>query len=545
MIAQCGSCTSSSPTPLARRACRRRNSCAATGRRSRCWCARAIADVVPPIGRAALFALAAPRRRRVAAGRAGRGRLAPAPRAVRAPRPAAAGEAGLDAAGAGRGPALPSGARAAGALPLRARRAARRPDDVARPATAAASARTSTPTTCSCCRSQGRRRWRIGRARDPRLARRRAAEDARATSRPSTSGCSSPATCSTCRRAGRTTASPMGECMTCSIGFRAPAARALGARCCCSALIDAHRASADDEPPPTATRPGGDGRAGPHSRGAAGLRRGCGASPAAATRGALERALGEVLSEPKPGVVVRASPAPLPAPARRAARSPHAHDLRRAPRLHQRRVVSRRAAATRALMRRLADARRLDGGDAGRLSGEARGAARAMARGGLAAAAQRRRGRAMNDDAISEAHRVLATRGECLDAIRAALADAARAGCREIVLCDADFADWPLGERAVVESLTRWALRGRRLTLFAAGFEDAARSAIRASRMAPPLVARGRMPGRSTSRAGAGAEPAAGAGRRHPAHPRHGALARQRLGGRGGCRFAAARRLMR
>jgi hypothetical protein len=77
----------------------------------------------------------------------------------------------------------------------------------------------------------------------------------------------------------------------------------------------------------------------------------------------------------------------------------------------------------------------------------------------------------MNDEGVSEAHRVLATRGECLDAIRATLADAARVGCRELWLCDVDYADWPLGEREVIESLTRWAYGHRRLTLFAAGFE--------------------------------------------------------------------------
>jgi hypothetical protein len=57
-------------------------------------------------------------------------------------------------------------------------------------------------------------------------------------------------------------------------------------------------------------------------------------------------------------------------------------------------------------------------------------------------------------------------------AVRAALADAAAAGWRELWLCDPDFVNWPLGERAVVESLTQWAGARRRLTLVARQFDD-------------------------------------------------------------------------
>jgi hypothetical protein len=55
--------------------------------------------------------------------------------------------------------------------------------------------------------------------------------------------------------------------------------------------------------------------------------------------------------------------------------------------------------------------------------------------------------------------------------IRDALATAAVQGWREIILCDADFDDWPLGERAVVESLNAWSQSGRRLTLLAKHFD--------------------------------------------------------------------------
>jgi len=54
--------------------------------------------------------------------------------------------------------------------------------------------------------------------------------------------------------------------------------------------------------------------------------------------------------------------------------------------------------------------------------------------------------------------------------VRDALDAAATAGWREMVWADADFADWPLGERAVTESLQRWAAAGRQLVLVAQSF---------------------------------------------------------------------------
>jgi hypothetical protein len=47
--------------------------------------------------------------------------------------------------------------------------------------------------------------------------------------------------------------------------------------------------------------------------------------------------------------------------------------------------------------------------------------------------------------------------------VRDALACAAREGWRELILSDADFHDWPLGERAVIDSLGAWARSGRSL----------------------------------------------------------------------------------
>lgn len=56
-------------------------------------------------------------------------------------------------------------------------------------------------------------------------------------------------------------------------------------------------------------------------------------------------------------------------------------------------------------------------------------------------------------------------REQFADLVRQALATAAAEGWPRLVLCDADFADWPLGERAVVASLQAWARRGRVMQL--------------------------------------------------------------------------------
>ena len=62
-------------------------------------------------------------------------------------------------------------------------------------------------------------------------------------------------------------------------------------------------------------------------------------------------------------------------------------------------------------------------------------------------------------------------REEFRQLLRDALACAAREGWREIVLSDPDFEDWPLGERAVGESLQAWSASGRRMVLLARSYE--------------------------------------------------------------------------
>ena len=58
------------------------------------------------------------------------------------------------------------------------------------------------------------------------------------------------------------------------------------------------------------------------------------------------------------------------------------------------------------------------------------------------------------------------------DAVRDAFAEAAAQGWRELYLCDPDFAHWPLGESAVVDSLTQWMGGNRRLTLIALHYDE-------------------------------------------------------------------------
>jgi hypothetical protein len=66
-------------------------------------------------------------------------------------------------------------------------------------------------------------------------------------------------------------------------------------------------------------------------------------------------------------------------------------------------------------------------------------------------------------------------RSEFRQIVRDALACAAQEGWREIILSDSDFADWPLGERAVVESLDAWSATGRRITLLARRYDEVVR----------------------------------------------------------------------
>jgi len=63
--------------------------------------------------------------------------------------------------------------------------------------------------------------------------------------------------------------------------------------------------------------------------------------------------------------------------------------------------------------------------------------------------------------------------------VRDALQEAARQGWQELILSDANFADWPLGERAVAESLQAWSRSGRRFVMLATDFSGVQRQHAR------------------------------------------------------------------
>lgn len=63
-------------------------------------------------------------------------------------------------------------------------------------------------------------------------------------------------------------------------------------------------------------------------------------------------------------------------------------------------------------------------------------------------------------------------RSEFADLVRHAFVVAAEQGWREIILCDANFEDWPLGERVVAQALNDWAASGRKLTMLAQNYDE-------------------------------------------------------------------------
>jgi len=75
----------------------------------------------------------------------------------------------------------------------------------------------------------------------------------------------------------------------------------------------------------------------------------------------------------------------------------------------------------------------------------------------------------------NQKHALITTRTEYHDALRAALAEVAQAGCRELWLCDEDFSDWPLNDDDVIDALTQWALPHRKLTVLARHYDDVTR----------------------------------------------------------------------
>ena len=66
-------------------------------------------------------------------------------------------------------------------------------------------------------------------------------------------------------------------------------------------------------------------------------------------------------------------------------------------------------------------------------------------------------------------------RDEFAQIVREAVSGAAREGWSEIIISDASFEDWPLGERAVAESLQAWSKSKRKFTMLALRYDEVVR----------------------------------------------------------------------
>lgn len=81
----------------------------------------------------------------------------------------------------------------------------------------------------------------------------------------------------------------------------------------------------------------------------------------------------------------------------------------------------------------------------------------------------------LSTTAAATVNRSITSRAEFQAALRSGFEQAAALGSPALWLADADFVDWPLGERAVIADLDRWVAANRRLTLLATSFDEVAR----------------------------------------------------------------------
>jgi hypothetical protein len=72
-------------------------------------------------------------------------------------------------------------------------------------------------------------------------------------------------------------------------------------------------------------------------------------------------------------------------------------------------------------------------------------------------------------------YRLIESQREFEEAVREAFAMIATQGCREVLISDTDFANWPLSERAVVDLLAQWAMSHRKMTVLALNYDEVTR----------------------------------------------------------------------
>ena len=273
-----------------------------------------------------------------------------------------------------------------------------------------------------------------------------------------------------------------GDCMTASIGFRAPRADEL-ARALLARLADELPEAGDRGV--TATR----GSRPPSMSVRCPSR--CNASPRAAVARAvanpasLERTLGEWLTEPKPQVWFEARHRGLTdaiAWCRLDRRSRMAYDRRH---VYINGESLRAAGRDARLVHRLVDQRRLDARDCADLSA----APATYCMNGCATAGCTRPLEKTMPPIDAPGKALIDGRSAFTDALRLALSQAARERARELCFVDADFEAWPLEDPAVLNALAAWArLPKRRLLVIACRFDDVPRR-FPLHRVAPRLGA--------------------------------------------------------
>jgi hypothetical protein len=75
----------------------------------------------------------------------------------------------------------------------------------------------------------------------------------------------------------------------------------------------------------------------------------------------------------------------------------------------------------------------------------------------------------------NESRGLISSRSEFHEALGDAFSELAGQTCRQVWLCDTDFADWPLNDAGVIDSLTRWAQPHRKMVVLAQHFDDVVR----------------------------------------------------------------------
>ena len=257
-----------------------------------------------------------------------------------------------------------------------------------------------------------------------------------------------------------------GGCMTCSVGLRVPGRDEIARSVLQRALDEAEPRDGDvlyrDPRQPATDTPGRIPPSLAHFALDAVAR-------LAHDRDGLECALGEVLTEPKPQVWFDPDDS---------AHLPPARGLRldrRTRMLYDERRVYINGESYRAggrdarAMHELADRRRLGAAPLARLSPAARELVAQWLQAGWV--------RVDHEEDVMTLPEIvrIASRSDFHAAVRSALSEAASAGWRELCLCDPNFADWPLNEAAVIESLTQWAGAQRSLTLLALDYDEVMR----------------------------------------------------------------------